>query len=254
MPFRCFFTFFFFLVSISFLKGQPYPWQLGFQEAATPIMEQINDVHNLVLKIIFGIGAFVAAVLVFIIYRFRRAKNPVPSKRTHNTALEIIWTLIPFFLLILIAVPSFKLMFYMDKTHDAALTVKVTGQQFLWNYAYADHDIDYDSHLVQDADLKPGQPRLLSVDEPLVVPINTNIRLLYTSTDVIHSWAVPAFGIKMDCVPGRLNENWVHVKREGLYYGQCSELCGANHGFMPITVKAVSPSEFKKWLDAKKNR
>lgn len=228
--------------------GRPTPWQMGFQEAATPVMQRITEVHNLLLMIIFAIAAFVIALILFACWRFRATKNPKPSTVSHNVALEIIWTLIPCLILIVIAIPSFKLLYYMDETPKADMTVKVIGHQWYWSYEYPDHgNFAFDSYMIPDQELKPGQPRLLSVDNPVVVPVGKVVRIIATSEDVIHSWAVPSFGIKKDTVPGRINETWFKAEREGMYYGQCSELCGPQHGFMPIAVKVVSDGTFQEW-------
>jgi len=181
--------------------------------------------------------------------RFNEKANPTPTKTSHNTALEVIWTIVPIIILVAIAVPSFKLLYFMDKTGKPEMTLKVTGSQWYWSYEYPDFGkIAFDSQIIPDADLKPGQKRLLEVDNRVVVPVDTNIRVLVTANTVIHAWAVPALGIKIDSVPGRMNETWMRVIRPGVYYGQCSELCGINHGFMPIAVEAVSKADFKKWL------
>jgi len=228
---------------------------MGFQEAATPVMEQITQFHEMLLIIIFAIGIFVTLLLFFVIFRFRESANPNPSKTSHNTLIEVVWTLIPVIILVVIAVPSFKLLFYMDRTNDAEMTLKVVGHQWYWSYVYPDHDnIEFDSYMVKEADLKPGQLRLLDVDNPVVIPVDTNVRILVTSADVLHSWAVPAFGVKQDTIPGRLRETWVRVTKPGKYYGQCSELCGTGHGFMSIVVKAVSKEEFKEWVAKAKEK
>lgn len=229
-------------------------WQLGFQEPATPVMEQIYNVHNIVLLIILGIAAVVFLGLVYILFRFRESKNPIPSKCTHNTPLEVLWTVIPCLLLIIIAIPTFKTMYFMDKVEDPDMTLKITSYQWYWNYEYPDEKVKFDSMMVETEDLKEGQPRLLTVDNPIVIPVNTKVRLILTSADVLHSWTIPSFGVKMDCIPGRLNEAWISVKREGIYHGQCSELCGMKHGYMPIAVKAVSKKTYEKWLKTAKDK
>ncbi len=242
------------LVLLGFADGaalatQPQPWELGFQPAATPVMERIESLHDLLLWIITLISVFVLALLAYACVRFRASRNPTPSRRTHNTLLEIAWTAIPVLILVVIAIPSFKLLYYMDKTNDADLTLKAIGHQWYWSYEYPDNgNFTFDANIVADADLKPGQPRLLTTDNEVVVPVQSNIRLLTTATDVIHSWAVPSFGVKMDAIPGRINETWFRVEQPGEYYGQCSELCGDLHGFMPIMVKAVSKEEFDAWV------
>ena len=229
-------------------EGRATPWQMGFQKAATPVMQEITHVHNLLLIIIFAIAIFVIALILFVCWRFRASKNPVASKVSHNTALEIVWTLIPCLILIVIAIPSFRLLYYMDKIPKADITVKVVGHQWYWTYEYPDHgNFSFDSYMIPDHALAPGQPRLLAVDNPVVVPVGKVVRIIATSDDVIHSWAVPSLGIKKDTVPGRLNETWFQVQKEGLYYGQCSELCGPKHGFMPIAVKVVSEEAFNEW-------
>ena len=237
--------------------AEPKPWEMYFQPAATPVMERIHSFHNLLLVIEALIVLLVMVLMVIIIVRFRASANPVPSKTTHNTALEVIWTVIPILILVAIAVPSMRLLFYMDKIPESGpeaknypkMTLKITGHQWYWSYTYPDDgDISFDSNLIPDEDIKPGQRRLLEVDNRVVLPINTNIRLLMTSEDVIHDWAVPSFGVKMDAVPGRINETWIRIERTGTYFGQCSELCGINHGFMPIAVNAVTKKDFDAWV------
>lgn len=232
----------------------PRAWEINFQKAATPVMARIHDLHDLVLIVVFSIAAFVLSLLFFIILRFRAAKNPKPSQRTHNPVLEVIWTAVPVIILLIIAVPSFKLMFYMDKAIKPEMEIRVTGNTWYWKYEYPEHKISFDSQIIPEADLKNGQLRLLEVDNQIVVPINTTVRLLFTSSDVVHSWAVPAFGVKKDCIPGRHNEAWINVAKEGVYYGQCSELCGMKHGFMPISVRAVSKEAFEVWLKGAKQK
>lgn len=230
----------------------PKPWQLGFQDAATPVMEKIVDLHHYTLIVATIICLIVLALLIVIMVRFREGKNPNPSKTSHNTILEIVWTLAPVLILITIAIPSFKLLYFMDRTAHPDITLKVTGHQWYWHYDYPHEKIAYDSYMIADKDLKPGQLRLLEVDNEVVVPVDANVRVLLTSADVLHSWSVPAFGLKQDTIPGRLRETWFRVRKEGTYYGQCSELCGPNHGFMPIRVRAVSKEAYAAWLkDAK---
>jgi cytochrome c oxidase subunit 2 len=228
------------------------PWQIGFQEAASPVMERLDRFHDLLLVIIFAIAIFVMLLLAYVLIRFRRSNNPVPSRTSHNNLLEVAWTVVPIIVLIVITVPSFKLLYYMDRTADAELTLKAIGHQWYWTYEYPDQEITFDAAMVEDADLAPGQLRLLETDNRVVLPVNTTIRLLLTADDVLHAWAIPAFGVKVDTVPGRLNEAWVEVTREGVYYGQCSELCGVNHGLMPITVEVVSKERFAAWVEKAK--
>jgi cytochrome c oxidase subunit 2 len=232
--------------------GQPVPWEVGFQPSASSTKARMIWFHDdLLMPIITGIVLFVLALLVWIAVRYNARANPVPSKTTHNTLLEVVWTLVPVLILIVIVIPSMKMLYFVDRTHEAEMTLKVTGYQWYWGYEYPDHGgINFLANLVKDADLKAGQPRLLATDNPVVLPVDTNIRILTAASDVIHSWAVPAFGVKMDAVPGRLNETWVRITQEGTFYGQCSELCGLNHGFMPIEVHAVSKAKFAEWVRA----
>lgn len=234
--------------------AKPQPWQMGLQESASTIMDKIHDLHYLLMVIVSSIAIGVTALLAFVVFRFRASKNPVPSKRSHNTILEIIWTLIPVCILAVIAVPSFKLMYYADQPVKADVTVKVTGHQWYWSYEFPDQGINFDSYMIKDEDLKPGQLRLLEVDNPLMLPTDTVVRILVTSADVLHSWAVPSMGLKQDSVPGRTREIWVKIKREGVYYGQCSELCGMQHGFMPIAIHALPREEFNEWLNKNKKQ
>jgi cytochrome c oxidase subunit II len=232
------------------LAAWPEPWQLGFQPAATSVMDQIESFHDLLLWIIILISVFVLALLAYVCVRYRASGDATPSRRTHNTLLEIAWTAIPVLILVVIAIPSFKLLYYQDVVPDAELTIKAVGHQWYWSYEYPDNgEFAFDAYMVPDADLQPGQLRLLTTDNALVVPVDTNIRLLVTATDVLHSWAMPAFGVKMDAVPGRINETWFNVRAPGTYYGQCSELCGDFHGFMPIMVEAVAKDEFEAWTE-----
>ncbi len=226
------------------------PWQLGFQEAVTPVMEQITSFHNLLLWVITLITIFVLALLAYTCIRFKASSNKVPSKRTHNAMLEVAWTAIPVLILVVIAIPSFKLLYYSDVVEEAEMTIKAIGRQWYWSYEYPDHgNFTFDAFMIADEDIDEaaGQKRLLETDVRVVVPVETNIRLLTTASDVIHSWAMPQFGVKLDAVPGHVNEVWFKVDEPGTYYGQCSELCGAYHGFMPITVEAVSKADFEAW-------
>jgi cytochrome c oxidase subunit 2 len=228
---------------------QPEPWQMGFQPPATPVMEQIHSFHELLMYILISITIFVLALLVYVSVRFNKKANPIPSKTTHNTLLEVAWTVVPIVILVVISVTSLKLLYFMDKTHNPEMTLKVTGHQWYWQYEYPDNGgFTFDSFMVADNELEEGQPRMLTVDEEVVLPIDTDIRILVVSEDVIHNWAVPSFGIKIDLLPGRINETWVRITREGIFKGQCSELCGANHGFMPISVRAVTKEAYKVWV------
>ncbi len=229
-------------------EGQPAPWQLGLQPGATPIMDQIHSFHTYVTIIITLIALFVLGLLVYVMSRFNEKRNPQPSRTTHNTPLEIAWTVVPVLILVAIAIPSFRLLFAQYDFPKPDLTITATGSQWYWSYEYPDQGITFDSIMVPDADLKEGQPRLLAVDREVVVPVNKNVVIGLKSNDVIHDWAVPAFGVKLDAVPGRLQTTWFRAEREGVYYGQCSELCGRNHAFMPIAVRVVSDAEFADWL------
>ena len=234
--------------------AQAHPWQLGLQEAASPVMERIVSFHNLLLWIITLITIFVLALLAYVCVKFKASNNAVPSKRTHNVMIEIAWTAIPVLILVVIAIPSFKLLYYADAVEETEMTIKAIGRQWYWSYEYQDNDADeasftFDAFMIPDEDIdaEAGQLRLLETDNRVVVPIDTNIRLLTTASDVIHAWAIPAFGVKLDAVPGHVNEVWFRVDEPGTYYGQCSELCGAYHGFMPIAVEAVSKEEYEAW-------
>lgn len=229
--------------------GQPAPWQINLQDAVTPVMENIHSFNFLLITIITAITLFVLVLLVIVAVRFNERANPVPSKTSHNTMIEVAWTVIPVLILVLIAIPSFRLLHLELNIPKPDLTVKVTGHQWYWSYEYPDNGgFGFDSYMVAEKDLKPGQPRLLAVDNEVVVPINKNIRIQVTAADVIHSFAVPSFGVKIDAMPGRLNESWFKITREGVYYGQCSELCGRDHAFMPIAVRAVSEADFNAWV------
>jgi len=234
--------------------GEPSPWQIGLQESASPVMDDIVWFHNFLLWLIAAIVLFVLVLLAIIVIRFNARSNPTPSRTTHNTFIEIIWTVVPVLILVTVAVPSFRLLFYQLKVPPADLTVKVTGKQWFWSYSYPDQKFEFDSLIVQDKDLKPGQLRLLSVDNEMVVPVNKVVRVLVTGADVIHSFSVPSFGIKIDAIPGRLNETWFKAEREGMYYGQCSQLCGRDHAFMPIAVPVVSEKDYTAWLDQAKKK
>lgn len=226
----------------------PEKWQIGFQESASVAMEKFVNFHNLLLFIIYGVVIFVFILLLYTCIRYHHKNNPTPKKFTHNLAIEILWTLVPCIILIIIAIPSFRLLYYADTIGKMDMTIKVVGRQWFWQYEYPEEKIAFDSYMIPDEQIKADQVRLLSVDNELVLPIDTDIRIMVTGGDVIHSFAVPAFGIKIDAVPGRVNETWVRITKPGQYYGQCSELCGVGHGFMPISLKAVSKDEYKAWV------
>jgi cytochrome c oxidase subunit II len=233
--------------------GQPSSWALGLQEAGSPVMTNITWFHNFLLVLITAITIFVLALLVIVMIRFNARANPNPSRTTHNALIEVIWTIVPVVILLAIAVPSFRLLFLELDAPKADLTVKATGKQWYWSYNYPDNgNFEFDSILVEDKDLKPGQPRLLTVDNEMVVPVNKVVHVLVTGADVIHSFAVPSFGIKIDAVPGRLNDTWFKASSEGRFHGQCSELCGKDHAFMPITVRVVNDAEFAQWVAQEK--
>ncbi len=235
--------------------GQPSPWQFGLQQSATPVMDNIIWFHDFLLYIITAIVGFVLVLLLVVMVRFNARSHPVPSRTTHNTLLEVAWTTIPIVILLMIAVPSFKLLFFELIPPPAELTVKATGKQWYWTYGYPDNGgFEFDSNLVKDEDLKQDQPRLLTADTEMVVPVNKNVHVLTTGADVIHSFAVPSFGIKIDSIPGRINETWFKATREGIYHGQCSELCGRNHAFMPIVVRVISEQAFAAWVEEAKKK
>jgi cytochrome c oxidase subunit 2 len=230
--------------------GQPAPWEFRLQGSASPVMDNITWFHNFLFVVITLITLFVLALLAIVVVRFNARANPVPSRTTHNTLIEVAWTLIPVLILVGIAVPSFRLLFEQLDLPKADLTVKATGKQWYWSYAYPDNGkFEFDSLLAQDK-----QPRLLGVDNEMVVPVNKVVRVQTTGADVIHSFAVPAFGIKIDAIPGRLNETWFKATKTGMFYGQCSELCGKDHSFMPIAVKVVSDQEFAAWVETAKKK
>ena len=231
----------------------PQPWQLNLQPPAGSIAEMATDLHNLLLVVITAISLFVLALLIYVGVRFRASQNPVASKTSHNTVIEILWTVIPVLILVGIAVPSFRLLYYTDRTADTDMVIKVSGNQWYWNYTYPDEAITFDSYMVDETDLQPGQIRLLSVDNPLVVPEGTRIKLLVTGNDVMHSFFVPSLAVQVYAFIGRTNEVWIDVPvGSKTYYGQCNQICGTNHAYMPIEVKAVSKAEYATWLDMAK--
>jgi len=244
-----------FLLPISFCDA-PEAWQLYFQEAATPAMEGIINLHNDIMAIIIFIAVFVMWMMGRTMWLFSADKNPNPSKVVHGTTIELVWTIVPSIILVTIAVPSFALLYSMDEVIDPAITLKVIAHQWYWSYEYSDYNtsdedtIAFDSYMIAEDDLELGQLRLLEVDNRVILPINTHIRVLITSTDVVHAWAIPSLGVKCDAYPGRLNQVNTFIKREGIFHGQCSELCGVNHGFMPIVVEAVSLQDYVSWVSA----
>ena len=257
-------------------KGHPAYGQIHLQESVTPLMDSIVAFHDGPLMwTISLIVLFVLVLLIIVMVRFNAKANPVPARFTHNTLIEVIWTVVPIVVLIVIAIPSFGVLsdqlivpdgqrkylgsnifsFGEVDVPPPGLTVKASGEQWYWNYEYVDDELAFDSNIMSDeqlAELKPGQPRLLAVDNELVVPVDTTVRMQITAspTGVIHAFAVPSFGIKIDAVPGRLNETWFNVRETGIYYGQCSELCGKDHAFMPIAVRVVSADEFEAFIAA----
>ncbi len=237
------------------MAAEPVAWQLSLQPAASPLMQELHEFHNFLLLITGSIVLFVCVLLAYVCIRFRAKRNPIPARFSHNILIEVIWTVIPIIILVIIAVPSFRILRFAEKIPETEMTIKVIGYQWYWHYTYPDNDnIEFDSYLITSEKLQPGQKRLLEVDNRIIVPENTTIKFLITAGDVIHSFAVPALGIKTDAVPGRINETWTKIVKKGVYYGQCSELCGINHGFMPIVIEVVSKEEFQEWLEAAKTK
>jgi len=232
----------------------PQPWQIGMQTAHSPVQRSIESLHDLVLIIITAITLFVAGLLAWVVFRYNARRHPTPSQTSHNTVLEVAWTVIPVLILVVIAIPSFRLVYFEDRTQHADLTIKVTGHQWYWEYTYPDSGgLNFSSYIVPEDQLKPGQLRLLDVDNPLVVPAGKNIRILTTSADVIHSFYIPSLGVQRYAIPGRTIETWFRVDRPGVYYGECNQICGNNHSAMPIAIHAVTDAEYAAWLvDAKK--
>jgi len=232
------------------MAAEPQPWQLGLPEPVTPLARQMAEFHNLwLMPIITGIVVLVLVLLLFVVFRFRESRNPTPSKTTHNTVLEILWTAVPIIILVVIAFPSLRLLYATERFEDAEMTLKIVGHQWYWSYEYPDHgNFTFDANLVPEDELQPGQKRLMETDNPVVLSVDTKVRLQMTSADVLHNWAISDFGVRMDTVPGRLNETWVEVNQTGTYYGFCSELCGVNHAYMPIMVRVVSKDDFQAWV------
>jgi cytochrome c oxidase subunit 2 len=244
-----------FLTSSSAFADQPKNWQLGFQNPASSGMENIVWFHDyMLLPITTAITVFVLFLILYACVKFRASKNKVASTTSHNTTIEVLWTLIPCLILIVLAVPSFKLLYEQDTIPKADVTIKAIGYQWYWGYEYPDENIGFDSYMVDEKDLKANQPRLLTVDNEVYVPVNKVVKVLITADDVLHAWALPSFGVKRDAIPGRINETWFKAEKTGTFYGQCSELCGIKHAFMPITVNVVTDEEYATWLNDAKQK
>ena len=229
----------------------PQDWQFGFQEAASPVAERLHSFHHFLLYIIIAITIFVMFLLAYVIIRFNKRANPVPAKFTHNVLIEVIWTAVPVLILIVIIIPSFKLLYYTDRVENPEMTLKITGYQWYWGYEYPDNEgINFLSYMIPEKEInkEAGQIRLLSTDNAVYLPTETNIQILVTAADVLHAFAIPALGLKVDAIPGRTNETWVRITKPGTYYGQCSELCGKDHSYMPIEIRAIPKEEFNAWV------
>ena len=242
-----------FLLGSHALAEQPKNWQLGYQKSVTSVMDDLVFMHDyILLPIITAISVFVLFLILYAVWKFKASKNPNPTKTSHNTLLEVLWTVIPCLILVVIAIPSFKLLYKQDVIPKADITIKAIGYQWYWGYEYPDQKIAFEASMIETKDLKPGQPRLLATDKHVVVPVNKVVKVLITANDVLHAWALPAFGVKRDAVPGRINETWFKAEKEGIFYGQCSELCGIKHAFMPITVEVVSEEKYNEWVEMAK--
>ena len=243
----------FLLIPATLSANEPVDWQLGFQKSASKTMDDIVWFHDyMLLPVITAITVFVLFLIAYACIRFRASRNPEASTTSHNTMIEVIWTLVPCLILIVLAVPSFKVLYSQDEIPKADVTIKAIGYQWYWGYEYPDENIVFDSYMIEEKDLKEGQPRLLTVDNEVFVPVNKVVKVMITANDVLHAWALPSFGVKRDAVPGRINETWFKADRTGTFYGQCSELCGIKHAFMPITVNVVTEDEYNKWLEKAK--
>ena len=243
------------VVAMPAMAQTPQPWQLGFQPPQSAVMHGIEGLHSLVLWLMTMVTIFVAALILFCVWRFRASRNPTPSRISHHTALEVAWTLLPVLILVLIAIPSFRLVYFEDRTSDPGITIKVTGHQWNWEYGYPDNGgFSYISNMIQDEDLKPGDLRHLAVDNKMVVPAGTNVRILTTSGDVIHSFFIPSLGVQRYAIPGRTIETWVRVDKPGVYYGECNQICGTNHSVMPIAIEALATDDFAKWAAEAKGK
>ena len=242
-------------VAMAQVVGVPRPWEMGMQRGFGPLKDQEIWLHDIVLVIITLITLFVGGLLVWVMWRYNARRHPIPTRTAHHTLIEVLWTVIPVLILVGMAIPSFRLVYYQDRTRDADLTIKVTGHQWYWEYTYPDNgNIDFSSYIIPDDQLKPGQLRLLTVDNDLVVPVGKNIRVLQTSGDVIHSWFVPALGVQRYAIPGRTIETWFRADKPGTYYGECNQICGTNHSRMPIVIRAVPAGEFDAWVDQAKTK
>ena len=237
------------------MAAEPQPWQFGFQPAATPVKHRIESFHDMLLVIIFAIALFVLALLVYVCVRFRASKNPTASKTSHNTVIEIIWTAVPVLILVLIAIPSFRILYYQDKAVDPDMTIKAEARQWYWNYTYPDSEIAFDSYMLSEEDAAAqGKKRLLDVDNALVVPVGKKVQVLVTTGDVMHSFFIPSAGVQVYGTPGRINETWFEFEEAGTYYGQCNQICGLNHSYMPIVVEAKSEADYAAWLEEAKQK
>ncbi|NNG03359.1 MAG: cytochrome c oxidase subunit II [Inquilinus sp.] len=235
---------------VALAAGGPQDWAMNLREPASPVMEQLTSFHNLLLWITGGIVALVTVLLLVVIVKFNAKANPTPSRNAHNTLIEVVWTVVPVIILVVIAIPSFRLLYFMDRVEEPEMTLVVRGYQWYWGYEYPDQQIEeYSSFLVEDENLQPDQLRLLSVDNPIVLPVDTDIEILVTAGDVLHSFAIPNLGLKTDAVPGQTNHTWTRITEPGTYYGMCSELCGTGHGYMPIEIRAVSRAAFDDWVE-----
>ena len=247
------------LLSVAAARAQlvqvPHPWQIGMQHAGSPVERNIQKLNALVTWIIVLITIFVAGLLAYVCWRYSASRNPVPGRTSHNTVLEVAWTVIPVLILVIIAIPSFQLVYFENRTSDPDMTIKVTGHQWYWEYGYPDAaNLHYESYMVPADQLKPGQIRQLAVDNQLVLPVGKNIRILETSGDVIHSFFIPSLGVQRYAIPGRTIETWVRIDAPGDYYGECNQICGTNHSAMPISIHAVSPADFQAWLTTAKTK
>lgn len=243
------------LFSGAAIAAEPRNWQLGLQEPGSLTMQRIDSFHDVLTWVAVGISVFVMVLLLIVVFKFNEKSNPTPSKTTHHALLEVAWTIVPVVILVLIAIPSFSLLYYADRVEDPDMTLKITGHQWYWSYEYPDHGgFGFDANIATAEDLakNPKLKRLMDTDNRVVLPVGKKIQLLMTSDDVIHNWGVTSLGVKLDTVPGRLNETWVQINEPGVYYGFCSELCGVNHAYMPIAIEAMTPENFDKWIEAAK--